>query len=421
MMIFSRPLLTAATLSLLTMTACSHAPAKQYMGNPQNPYPLSERPKVGEIVHLPTGVKVSLTRMLDIAADARVVYVGETHDNPASHKLELQTLQGMEERHPGKVALGMEMFTRSQQPVLDRWVAGELDEKAFLKSVKWFDSWKMDFDYYRDLLLYARDHHIPVIALNAEKSLVQAVRSNSLEELTAEQKAQLPEMDLNDPYQRGMTAEMFAGHAHGKMHAEGFGRVQTLWDETMAESAARFLASDAGKDRHLVVVAGGNHINHGFGIPRRVFRRIPTSYTLIGGTEIVIAEGKKPELMDVELPEFPMPAYDFLAFLSYDALPKQAVLLGVAFEVAKSGQGLTVTTVAPNSNAERAGVKQGDLLLTLDGVKLADGYDLVYEVKKKKVGDHGLLELERDGKALKLEVTFLAADAAAEPKQHGKP
>ena len=82
----------------------------------------------------------------------------------------------------------MEMFSRSQQPVLDRWVAGELDEKSFLKASHWFDSWKMDFDYYRDLLLFARDRHIPIVALNAEKSLVQAIRNKPVEELSAEEK-----------------------------------------------------------------------------------------------------------------------------------------------------------------------------------------------------------------------------------------
>lgn len=423
MALLSRPLYLATALSLFAVTACCPAVKKQrsYMGDPQNPYPLTSAPKVGEILHVPTGVKVTLPQMLDIAADARVVYVGETHDNPASHRLELQTLQGLEERHPGKVAMGMEMFTKSQQPALDRWVAGELDEKGFIKASRWFDSWRMDFDYYRDLLVYARDHRIPIIALNAEKSIVQAVRSKPLNELTAEEKAQLPEMDLNDPYQRGMTEQMFAGHTQGKMHAEGFIRVQTLWDETMAETAAKYLASPAGKDRHLLIVAGGNHINHGFGIPRRVFRRVPASYVMIGGNEIVIAEGKKPELMDVELPEFPMPSYDFLAFLSYELLQKQGVLLGVAFEPNKTGKGLKVTSVAPHSNAERAGVKEGDLMVAFDGEPLADSYDLIYGIKKKKVGDRGVLEVERDGKPLKLDVVFQSEVGSPEPKKHGQP
>lgn len=399
------PTRLALALSLLVMTACCPT-GKQLLGNPQEPYPLPLPPKVGEIVHLPTGVKVSLARMLDMAAEARVVYVGETHDNPASHRLELQTLQGLEERHPSRVALGMEMFVRSQQPALDRWVAGELDEKGFLRASRWFDNWKMDFAYYRELLNFARDRHIPIVALNAEKQSVQAVRGNTPEELTAEEKALLPEMDQSDPYQRGLTEAIFRGHSHGKLQIEGFLRAQTLWDETMAESAARYLESPPGKERQLLVVAGSNHVSYGFGIPRRVFRRHPVSYLSIGGQEIEVAPGKIPQTMDVELPDFPMPPYHFLAYLVYEDLPREGMLLGVMFEPAPDGRGLTVTDVVPGSNAERAGVKAGDLILFLDGEQLLDGYDLVYALKRKRAGEPSVLTVERQGQPLPLKIVF---------------
>jgi uncharacterized iron-regulated protein len=404
-------------LSLIALAGCSPA-GKQLMGDPQNPYPLTSPPKVGDIVHLPTGTLVNLAQMQTIAGDARVVYVGETHDNPASHRLELQILQGMEERHPGKTALGMEMFNRSQQPVLDRWVAGELDEKAFLKESHWFDNWKMDFAYYRDLLIFARDRHIPVIGLNAEKSLVQAVTAKPLDQLSPEQKAQLPQMDLNDPYQRGMAESIFAGHSHGKLILDGFLRAQTLWDESMAETAARFLASPGGKDRHLVVVAGTNHISHGYGIPRRVFRRVPTSYQIIGGHEIVVSAEKQKEFMDVELPDYPMIPFDFVSYLAYEELPETGVKLGVAYEPTPGGGSLVVNSVVPGSNAERAGVKQGDKLLSLDGEALTDAFDLIYAMKQKHVGDRSTLLVERLGEQMKLQVQF---EKTKDAHQQGKP
>lgn len=376
------------------------------MGNPQNPYPLKNPPRTGDIVHLPTGTVVSLAQMLTVAGDARIVYLGETHDNPASHRLELQALQGLAERHPGRQALGMEMFTRSQQSALDRWVAGELDEKAFLKESLWYESWKMDFDYYRDLLNFARDRHIPVIALNAGKSLVAAVRSTAPDQLSAEERAQLPELDLADPYQRGLAAAIFGGHSHGEMLLEGFVRAQTVWDETMAESVSRYLASPAGADKHLLVVAGGNHVSGGFGIPRRAFRRLPASYVLIGGQEIDLSADKQSRLMDVHIPEFPMVPYDFLAYIAYEDLPKKGVRLGVMMEPAPSGRGLAVKSVEPESNAGRAGLKTGDLLLAIDGETLANSFDLIYAVKQKHSGDHGILHIEREGQPLKVDVLF---------------
>lgn len=408
----------AAVLSLLAMTACSTTSAGSHaLGNPENPYPPSAPPKVGDIIHLPTGILVTPQQMNAVITDARVVYVGETHDNPAAHRMELDVLKAMEERHPGKVALGMEMFTRSQQPVLDRWVAGELDEKSFIKQSRWFDNWKMDFAYYRDLLLFAKEKHIPVIALNAEKELVKAVRSNDLSALTQEQKAQLPVMDLSDPYQRAQTESIFSDHSHGKLAVEGFLRVQTLWDETMAETAASYLASPAGKERHLLVIAGGNHVSYGFGIPRRVFRRIPTSYVTIGGREVVVQRIDQPQTMDVILPQFPTVAVDFLVHYAYEGLPQPEVLLGVVFEPTGKGTGLTVKTVLPDSNALRAGLQEGDVMLEMDGEALKEAFDLVWAIKQKHPGDKSTLKVERKGETLSLDVVFKEGKA----QQHGKP
>lgn len=410
------PFLSLAVVCLFALTACAPA-GVPLLGDPQNPYPLTSPLRIGQVVHLPTGITVSPEQMLTMAGDSRIVYVGETHDNPASHRLELQVLKALAERYPDRVALGMEMFARSQQPVLDRWVAGELDEKAFLKESKWFESWKMDFAYYRDLLNFARERHIPVIALDAEKSLVRAVTAKTPEQLSPAERSQVPELDQTDPYERALVTAVFGDHSHGGMMIDGFIRAQIVRDETMAESAARYLASPAGQDKHLLVVAGGDHVSSGFGIPRRVFRRFAASYTIIGGKEINVGPDKLDRLMNVETPDFPMVPYDFLVYQGYEDLPETGVRLGVMIEAAPGGRGLVVKEVLPGSNAERAGLKQGDLLVTFDGGPLTDHFDLTYAVQQKRPGDHGVLQVEREGKSLKVEAVF---QAVHKDHQHGK-
>ena len=381
------------------------------MGDPEAPYVRESAPRTSDIVHLPTGMVVTLPQMLSVAGDARIVYIGEVHDNPAVHRLEEKLLQGLGDLHPGRQAIGMEMFVRSQQPVLDRWLAGDLDEKQFLRESHWYENWGMDFDYYRDLLYLARDRKIPLIALNAEKSLVESLRRNPENQLTAEEQARLPELDLADPYQRGMVTAVFGGHSHGSMGLDGFIRAQTLRDETMAESVATFLTSPAGRDKPLLVVAGGHHVSHGFGIPRRVFRRLPASYVLIGGEEINIPADKQDRLMDVDIPKLPMVPYDFLVYLDYENLPGKGVKLGVMIEPSKTG-GVVVIMVVPGSNAERAGVKKGDIIHSMDGEALADNLDLIYAVKRKQQGEEGTLKVERQGGQLELHVLFQATDSA---------
>ena len=400
---------------LCLVTACS-TPAR-LIGNPENPYPRKSPPQVGEIVHLPTGTVVSLAQMLDVASDARIVYVGETHDNPASHRLELQLLQGLAERHPGRLALGMEMFTHSQQPVLDEWVAGALDEKTFLKKSRWFVNWEMDFAYYRDLLYFARDRHIPLIALNADRKLVDAVRSKPLEQLSAEERARIPQMDQDDPYLRVMVTEIFGDSSHAGMHLDGFLRAKILRDETMADAVTAYLKGPAGEDKHLLVLAGSDHVTHGVGIPRRVFRRLPASYVLIGGEELNLGPDKQDRIMNVDIPEFPMVSFHFLAYLDYENLPESGVRLGVMIEAAPDGRGLEVRKVVPGSTAERAGLQQGDRLLSFDGDPLTESPDLIYAVKKKQPGQKGTVQIERQGETLTVDLLF-RADGNVPPHEH---
>jgi putative serine protease PepD len=81
-------------------------------------------------------------------------------------------------------------------------------------------------------------------------------------------------------------------------------------------------------------------------------------------------------------------------------------MLGIGFEPAPGGAGLSVISVLPGSNAERDGVERGDILLALDGTPLKDSIDLIYALKPKRVGDHVALQVKRKGQILSIDVTF---------------
>jgi uncharacterized iron-regulated protein len=386
--------------TLLGLTACSAAP--RLIGNPEDPYPLKD-PKVGDLIHLATGHKVSAQAMLDAIGDTRVIYIGETHDNPASHQLQLEVLEGLYRKHPGQLTLAMEMFTPEQQPVLDRWSAGELEEKEFLRQVGWFENWQMNFGLYRPLLDFCRIKRIPVIGLNAPKALVRLVGQSPLTELPAKIQAQLPEFDFSDPYQLAMTESIFGGHSKGKAMSAGFIRVQTLWDETMAQNLATYLQSPLGEDRQLLVIAGSNHVHHGFGIPRRVHRRVPSSYLLIGSEEIEIPEEREAQLMDVELPQLPMRPWDFVQLTRYEKL-NIGVKLGLGID--DDPQGIRVSMIVPNSVAEKSGIEKGDILLQAGETELKRPFDLLYLLMNTKTGDSLQISLQRGPEQLNFQVTF---------------
>lgn len=396
---------TAALVAAVLLTLLTACTAQRLIGNPQQPYPPATPPKIGDILHLRTGIYVDESQMLDAASDVRIIYVGETHDNPASHRLQLTLLKALSKRYPGQTALAMEMFTPSQQQTLDDWTSGALSEKEFLR--RWYSGWKMDFGYYQDILNFARDNHIPILGINAEKSLVRAVGHKDFSELTPEEQAQLPEgLDVNDPYQKALTEAIFGGHSQGSKQFAGFQRIQTLWDETMADNIARFLASPQGEGHHVLVLAGGNHVRNGFGIPRRVFRRLPLSYVLISNDELQVDREKQKEAyMNVSVPTFPMPAYDYVVYTRYEELEKRdEVKLGVMLE--EKEHRIVITALMPDSAAEKAGVQSGDIVLELDGSAMNETFDLIYAIKQKRPGDRAQLVVERNGGKTVLDIQF---------------
>ena len=405
-------LILLSGLLFSTLTACTMT--SQPIGNPEAPYP-DNHPAVGDIVHLPTGVKVTAEQMNAAISDARIIYVGETHDNPASHRQELQVLRAVADRYPGQVSLGMEMFNTSHQEVLDKWVAGELSEKEFLKESDWYSNWQMDFAYYSDLLHYAREAKIPVVGINVTKELRQKVGMHDLDELDEEIRAQLPEMDFDDRYQKAMVESIYAGHGQGPKMFEAFLRVQTLWDESMAESIVRHMA-DKGQEHRMVVIAGGYHVRHGFGIPRRVYRRMPTSYVLVGSIELVVPVDLQDKLMDVDLPSFPMVPYDYLAYTEYEKLAGERVKLGV--RMSDEDGKVVVEAVVPDSAAAIAGVAEGDIIVALDETPIEENFDLIYAVNQHCNGDRSKLIVERNGERLELDVTFIPLPMTM--KGHGK-
>ncbi|MEN8258856.1 MAG: ChaN family lipoprotein [Thermodesulfobacteriota bacterium] len=401
----------ASLFCLVILSGC----AGKAQWNAEMPYEPNAKAKVGDILHMSTGHYISEAQMLANATVNPLVYVGELHDNPASHRLQLEVLRAMAKRHPGKLSLGMEMFTTKQQDVLDRWVAGKLSEKEFLRQSRWFtEGWSFDFGYYRAILEFCRDNRIPVVGLNVDKELGKKVSMTPLEELPPEVRAQLPEMDMSDPYQRAMIEAMVADHASSGKMVESFHRRQTLWDETMAQSVADYLHTNPGMS--MMVIAGGWHVEYGFGIPRRVFRRLPLAYTIIGSRTIKIAEGKDPQLMNVTMPQFPMPEADYMVYQEYELLEKKGVRLGVLLDDKGDERGVLVAGVMPGSVAEAAGINKGERIISFDGVSVEDNFDIIYAVKNKSPGDTGHFVIAGEDGERNVEVTFVAHKR----KHHGK-
>jgi uncharacterized iron-regulated protein len=356
--------------------------------------------QVGQILHLATGRLLAESEALDYLSWFPVVYVGESHDSADDHAIELRVLKAMDERFPGQVALGLEMLERPFQADADAFVRGTMSEKDFQRV--WQKSWS-DFSSYRDILLFVRDRKIPLIALNADQATRRAVREGPTAPGAVKD---LPEMDMRDPYHRAYVEAILGGHMKEVKDAEAFYRIQVLWDETMANTAAEYLKSPGGKGRRLIVFAGSAHVRYGFGIPRRLFRRVPLPFVIVEPyVNQVVVEVPKEKLMDVEAPTLPLRPADIYWSVSYRDARDQQVRLGVMIEDA-GGSGARVTGVLPGGPGQQAGLMKGDLVVSVDGAEVKETFDLIYQVSLHKPGDKGAIEVLRMGERVRLPITY---------------
>lgn len=361
--------------------------------------------KAGDIIHLPTHLKMDETQMLDIISSGRLICVGETHDNIQAHRAQLAVIKGLNERFPGKIAIGMEMFREPVQGILDRWTAGELTELDFLKASQWHANWSLDFGYYREILEYARDHSLDVVALNPSKEIQREVSRNGLENLPEEVRKTLPEIDVTDPYHRALSEAVYGAHVKGAGNFESFYRVQVLWEETMAENVVRYLRSPRGEGKKIVVLAGVGHVQYGFGIPKRVLRRMALPYSIIIPNEVSIPQGKEDRTMEYQTPDIPLLPADFLWTVEYEGLEFDHVRLGV--QVSDVEGAVKVVEVTPGSLAEQTGIRIEDIILMLDEHLIAETYDLNYYLEGKRFGDRATLILQRDNSEMKIDLEFI--------------
>lgn len=253
-----------------------------------------------------SGRGISFAAAARRCAQADVIFFGEEHYNPVCNALEAQLLNALADRHR-PIALAMEFFETDTQDAASAYLAGRMDEQAFLKATRQGDKYLLS---HRPLIELCKRGHMAVIAANAPRRLTREYRASGLSydqfraKLSPADQSLLAAYshDLEGPYwQRYLEATkdhpmpasapsstsapssmpaaarsaMPAAAAKKDEHPmKKFYRVQLMWDDTMAESVAKF--REQYPDHRVMLVVGGFHVAQDGGTAVKFRERRPS-------------------------------------------------------------------------------------------------------------------------------------------------
>jgi uncharacterized iron-regulated protein len=329
---------------------------------------------------------VASSPLLDEAARRDVVLLGESHEDADHHRWQLHTLAALHSRRPDMV-LGFEAFPRRVQPALDRWVAGELTAEQFLAEARWHEVWNVPAELYLPLFEFARLQRIPMVALNVERRLTEAVAAKGWDAVPEAEREGVSRPAPAPAAYRDELARVHRAHKQ-EVPLAYFIEAQLTWDRAMAEALAR-----QPRARLAVGIVGSGHLRHRHGVPLQLrdlgVERVATLLPVESADCGALAPG--------------------LADAAFVLPPRAAVKpspprLGV--QLAQEGDSVRLADVVAGSLAERSGLRKGDVIAAAAGRPLRRVSELVALVRAQPAGTWLPLEVARGGARQELVVRF---------------
>ena len=354
----------------------------------------------------PGGEPLESTVLMKELAQQDVVLLGEQHDRMDHHRWQLHVIAGLHALRP-ELVIGLEMLPREAQPELDAWVAGELDEQAFLDASGWYRVWGFDPELYLPILHFARLHRVPLKALNVTPELRGRLVEEGWEAVAVEERFGITAPAAALPDYREQLAAIYAEHPMGNMDEseaslERFIAAQLVWDRAMAVGLAQ-----ATHDNALVVgLMGQGHLQYGHGVPYQLDDLGVEAHATLLPWDVTGSECESPPdglaRALFALGEMPAPIHP-------------PVQLGVYLQAGE--QGVVVHEVMQGSVAQAAGLKAGDIIQRAAGKPLSRTDELVRLVQRQPPGTLLPLDILRDGQQREVLVRFPASPGVENARQ----
>jgi len=330
----------------------------------------------GSLFHF-TSQKNTILQKLE---QQRVLFLGENHESMSNHLAHLEIIKRVHKKSGKKMVIGIEYLPRESQMALDRYIEHKTDETGFLRESHYFINWGYNYLFYKPIFDFARNQGIKIIALNINRELNRTIGYYGLSNLSPEQLKMLPsEIDFENSAHKERIREVFLAHGSHSTF-QNFYTAQLIWDEVMAETAARYYI-DNGKPA-MVILAGNGHIAYRNGIPDRFTRRTGEK-----GFSVLFDSSIDANIAEMLVVTDPVES------------PPQA-MIGLTFE---SPMELVVKSVVREDQL----LQKGDHIISLDGKAVNTIEDVRVFTYRLKPGDTVEIFLEREGKKVKVTLPLL--------------
>lgn len=214
---------------------------------------------------------ISFAGMIQELKNTDIVFIGETHNVPSHHVLQLQIIQELYKLE-NSVSVGLEMFWADSQDDLSRWMAGAMPLGDFLGV--YYENWRFPWPLYRDIMLYIRDNRIPAVGLNVHPAITKKISRYGFSSLTEEEIRKLPPETgcvVNKAYMN-FIRRAYAMHQHQGTQFLYFCQAQLLWDQVMAYNIMKHIQNNP---KNIMIVLAGNGHAWKSGIPAHVRADLP--------------------------------------------------------------------------------------------------------------------------------------------------
>ncbi|MNO58396.1 hypothetical protein D3C76_489520 [compost metagenome] len=207
--------------------------------------------QLGQIQDLASGQVLSPEQLLQQLADAPRVLVGEKHDNPDHHALQLWLLRALQAQRP-QGSLLLEMLQPEQQPLIDALERQPALPADLPKALAWQEGW--DWQLYGPIVSEALRQPIPLLAANISPAeMRQAYR----------QPASLPGEHSNAPAVKAALLEQVrAGHC-GLLPENQLPAMLAVQQQRDRRIAERLMAAP----QPAMLLAGAYHTRKDLGVP----------------------------------------------------------------------------------------------------------------------------------------------------------